>query len=55
MADKGTSDDAMAKGVAALLGPAVINNMVDGYVTPQGIAAMVKNEKPQVAANALRR
>jgi hypothetical protein len=53
MADKGASDDAMAKGFAALLGPAVINNMVDGYVTPQGIAAMVKNEKPQAASDAL--
>lgn len=39
------SDSALANGFAAMLGPAVINNLIDGYVTPQGIAAMAKNEK----------
>jgi hypothetical protein len=33
------ASDAMATGFAAMLGPAVINNLIDGYVTPQAIAA----------------
>ncbi len=45
MGNKGNSDDAMGKGLAALFGPAVINNMVDGYVTPQGVAALARNQK----------
>lgn len=45
MNDKGNADDALGKGFAAVLGPAVINNMVDGYVTPQGIAALARNQK----------
>ena len=38
------SSDAMATGFAALLGPAVVNQMIDGYVTPQAIAALAGNE-----------
>jgi hypothetical protein len=38
------SSDAMATGFAALLGPAVVNQMIDGYVTPQAIAALARNE-----------
>lgn len=33
-----------AGGLAAVLGPAVINQMIDGYVTPQAIAALAKSE-----------
>jgi hypothetical protein len=51
---KGNSDDALSKGFTAVLGPAVINNMIDGYVTPQAVAAMVRNEtSPESQANAL--
>ena len=38
--NKKGSDDAMATGFATLLGPAVINQMIDGYVTPQAIATL---------------
>ncbi|MDA9512064.1 hypothetical protein XI04_03100 [Bradyrhizobium sp. CCBAU 11430] len=38
------ANDAMANGLAAVLGPAVINQMIDGYVTPQAIAALAKSE-----------
>lgn len=42
----------MATGFAALVGPAVVNQMIDGYVTPQAIAALARNEnvKPGDAA-----
>lgn len=36
--------DAMSAGLTAVLGPAVINQMIDGYVTPQAIAALIKSE-----------
>ncbi|MET4802570.1 DUF2939 domain-containing protein [Bradyrhizobium sp. LB11.1] len=38
------STDAMASGFVAVLGPTVINQMIDGYVTPQAIAALAKSE-----------
>jgi Protein of unknown function (DUF2939) len=40
-----SSGEALGKGIAGLLGPAMINNMVDSYVTPAGLAALVKNKK----------
>jgi Protein of unknown function (DUF2939)/GYF domain 2 len=55
MADKskGKPDDSMANGVATLLGPTVINSLVDGYVTPQAIASMARNEVPTQSADGL--
>ncbi|WP_439366042.1 DUF2939 domain-containing protein [Bradyrhizobium sp. DASA03005] len=38
------ASNATANGLAAVVGPAVINQMIDGYVTPQAIAALVKSE-----------
>jgi Protein of unknown function (DUF2939)/GYF domain 2 len=38
------SSDAMATGIAAMLGPAVINQMIDGYVTPQAVATLSRND-----------
>lgn len=35
-------------GLAAVLGPAIINQMVDGYVTPQTIAYLIRDGKPMV-------
>jgi hypothetical protein len=46
---KGESNDAMATGLATLLGPAVINQMIDSYVTPQAIATLRRSD---VAAKA---
>ena len=34
-------------GLATLAGPAIINSMVDGYVTPAAIERMFRGEKPQ--------
>lgn len=43
---KSGPNDGTATGFAALLGPAVINQMIDGYVTPQAIATLGRPEKP---------
>ena len=37
------SSDTMASGLAAVLGPAVVNQMVDGYVTPQALASISRD------------
>ena len=36
--------EALGKGIAGMLGPTMINNMVDSYVTPAGLAALIKNK-----------
>jgi hypothetical protein len=41
---KNGSNDAMAAGFATLLGPAVINQMIDAYITPQAIATLGRSE-----------
>lgn len=38
----------IGNGLAALLMPSVINQMVDSYVTPQGIAYLIRTGKPKV-------
>lgn len=42
------SSSALGAGLAALIGPKIIDTAVDSYVTPQGIAALIKSGKPQV-------
>jgi hypothetical protein len=46
------SSDAMATGIAAMLGPAVINQMIDGYVTAQAVATLSRNESASGPPNA---
>lgn len=41
-----TGSEDIGSGLAVLFGPAVINQMVDGYVTPQGIANLIRSGKP---------
>jgi hypothetical protein len=43
---KGQSD--FGKGLAVLFGPALISQMVDGYVTPQTIGNLIRNGKPKL-------
>jgi hypothetical protein len=42
----GSGTDAMAAGILAALGPAMVNSMVDAYVTPSGLAALFAGEQP---------
>lgn len=39
-----------ASGFAAILGPAIVNQIVDGYITPQTIAYLIRTGKPEAAA-----
>ncbi len=41
----------LGTGFAAMLGPAIVNQMVDGYVTPQGVAALVSKKPVSVSSN----
>jgi hypothetical protein len=36
------SDSGASSGLAAILGPAIINQMIEGYVTPQGMASLMR-------------
>jgi hypothetical protein len=36
------SDSGAGSGLAAILGPAIINQMIEGYVTPQGLATLMR-------------
>ncbi len=48
MADFEKKNDAGAKigaGLIATLGPTIINNMIEGFVTPSGIAALLSRKK----------
>jgi len=45
------SSGAMATGFAAMLGPAVINQMIDGYVTPQAVETLSRNDGSAGSAN----
>ena len=40
----------MGHGLAVLLGPTLINQMVEGYVTPQAIGNLIRTGKPSVAS-----
>ncbi len=40
-------------GLAAVLAPAIINQMIDSYVTPQNISYLIRNGKPAVPAAAV--
>jgi hypothetical protein len=50
-ADAKSDTDRLSAGLTALIGPAVINQMIDSYVTPQGIATLIRTGKPAPAAN----
>lgn len=39
---------ALGAGLAALIGPKIIDTAVDAYVTPQGIATLIKSGRPQM-------
>jgi hypothetical protein len=39
-------------GLATMAGPAIVNNMVDGYITPAAIERMFRGEKPQQESQA---
>jgi Protein of unknown function (DUF2939) len=44
--DLGSSQgEELGKGLVGLLGPTMINNMVDSYVTPAGLSTMIKSNK----------
>jgi hypothetical protein len=45
---------ALGAGFAALLAPKIIDNAIDAYVTPQGIANLVKMGRPQVQSVAVK-
>jgi hypothetical protein len=38
-------DSGPFSGLTAVLGPAVINQMIDSYITPQGVATLMRSEK----------
>ena len=44
----GKEQNDMGRGLAVLFGPAVINQMVEGYVTPQAIGNLIRTGKPTV-------
>lgn len=44
---------AFGAGLAALMGPAIIDRAIDAYVTPSGIAALIKNGRPAPASQGL--
>lgn len=51
VADAGRDDkasSALGAGLAALIGPKIIDTAVDAYVTPQGIATLIKSGRPQI-------
>lgn len=50
-ADPDMRDNPFA-GFAAVLAPAIVNQAVDGYVTAEGLGAMMRAQKPAVANNA---
>jgi Protein of unknown function (DUF2939) len=43
----GTSSP-LATGLVALVGPTIINNAIDSYVTPRGIANLIRSGKPSI-------
>jgi hypothetical protein len=49
-AKSNSSGGALGAGFAAMLGPAIINQLVDGYVTPQAIAAAKRAEASNISA-----
>lgn len=44
---------ALGASLAALMGPAIIDRAIDAYVTPSGIAALIKNGRPAPASQGL--
>jgi DUF2939 family protein len=38
----------LANGLVALVGPTVINNIIDSYVTPRGIANLIRSGRPSI-------
>src|SRR5436190_2259322 len=44
--DSATS--ALGTGLVALVGPTIINNVIDSYVTPRGIANLIQRGKPSI-------
>ncbi|MCK1328630.1 DUF2939 domain-containing protein [Bradyrhizobium sp. CW9] len=47
-----TGSSSSASGLVAALAPAIINQMIDGYITPQGIANLVGQRKQAKAGDA---
>jgi len=41
-----SGSDALGMGLAAMLGPAIIDRAVEAYVTPQGLANLISEGKP---------
>jgi len=46
-----SGSDALGMGLAAMLGPAIIDRAVDAYVTPQGLANLISEGKPSGGAS----
>jgi hypothetical protein len=42
---KNDGSSPLATGIAALIGPTIINNAIDSYVTPRGIANLIRSGK----------
>jgi hypothetical protein len=38
----------LATGLAALVGPTIINNVIDSYVTPRGMANVIRRGNPSI-------
>ena len=38
----------LSTGLTALLGPTIINNVIDSYVTPRGIANLIRSGRPSI-------
>jgi len=45
------SGSSSASGLAAVLAPAIINQMIDGYVTPQGMATLIAQKRQGKASD----
>ncbi len=47
-AKPGINEGAFATGLTAVLGPAIINQVVDSYVTPQDVSTLIRTGRPPV-------
>ncbi|MCP3477728.1 DUF2939 domain-containing protein (plasmid) [Bradyrhizobium sp. CCGUVB1N3] len=45
------SGNSLASGLAVALAPAIVNQMIDGYITPQGMAALVGQKRQTKGSN----
>jgi hypothetical protein len=51
-ADTKAGNSSAGAGFAAILGPAIINQLVEGYVTPQAVANLIRTGKPSAVIDA---